>query len=84
MHSGVLLRWAQYYLNEGYAMLPIVTGDKARLTFDHVISDRIQDMVDVSFKFYKLLNDDQDFAKFVHEVMFKEYVKMQQGQGATG
>jgi len=59
-------------------------ADKARLTFDHVISDRIQDMVDVSFKFYKLLNDDPDFAKFFQEVMFKEYVKMQQGQNATG
>jgi hypothetical protein len=42
--------------------------DKARLTFDHVVNDRIQDMVDVSFRFYKLLNDDPAFAEFFQEM----------------
>ncbi len=28
LRNGVLLRWAQYYLNEGCAVLPIVAGDK--------------------------------------------------------
>lgn len=53
--------------------------DKARLTFDHVVNDRIQDMVDVSFQFYKLLNDDQAFAEFFQEMMFKRYLRMAEG-----
>lgn len=54
--------------------------DKARLTFDHVVNDRIQDMVDVSFKFYKLLNDDPAFAEFFQDMMFTRYLRMSQAQ----
>jgi type I restriction enzyme R subunit len=53
--------------------------DKARLTFDHVVNDRIQDMVDVSFRFYKLLNDDPTFAEFFQEMMFNRYLRMAEG-----
>jgi type I restriction enzyme R subunit len=53
--------------------------DKARLTFDHVVNDRIQDMVDVSFQFYKLLNDDPAFAQFFQEMMFSRYLRMAEG-----
>jgi len=42
-----------------------------RLTFDHIVSNRIQDMVNVSFKFYKLLNDDPVFAELFQDLMFK-------------
>jgi hypothetical protein len=53
--------------------------DKARLTFDHVANDRIQDMVDVSFQFYKLLNDDPAFAEFFQEMMFNRYLRTVEG-----
>jgi type I restriction enzyme R subunit len=54
--------------------------DKARLTFDHVVNDRIQDMVDVSFQFYKLLNDDPVFAEFFQDLMFNRYLQTSQAQ----
>jgi len=54
--------------------------DKARLTFDHVVNDRIQDMVDVSFKFYKLLNDDPAFAEFFQDMMFARYLRISEAQ----
>jgi hypothetical protein len=57
--------------------------DKARLTFDHVVNDRIQDMVDVSFRFYKLLNDDPAFAEFFQEMMFNRYLRMSQQQSGA-
>lgn len=34
------------------------TPENARLTFDHVVSDRLQDMVDTNFRFYKQVTDD--------------------------
>lgn len=38
-------------------------GLKARLTFDQVVTDRLQDMVDVNFKSYKRVTDDQQFSR---------------------
>ena len=54
--------------------------EKARLTFDHVVNDRIQDLVDVSFRFYKLLNDDPAFAVVFQDLMFNRYLRMSQAQ----
>jgi hypothetical protein len=50
--------------------------DKARLTFDHTVNDRVRDMVDVSFQFYKLLNDDRAFVEFFRKMMFNRYLLM--------
>ncbi|MDY7041874.1 MAG: hypothetical protein SVX38_13535, partial [Chloroflexota bacterium] len=57
--------------------------EKARLTFDHVVNDRIQDMVDISFQFYKLLNDDPVFAEFFQDLMFARYMRMSGAQTAA-
>jgi type I restriction enzyme R subunit len=64
------------------ASVQVNTRDKARLTFNHVVNDRIQDMLDISFKFYKLLNDDPSFAEFFQELMFKRYMQAAQTPGA--
>lgn len=53
--------------------------EDARLSFEHTVNDRIQDMVDVSFRFYKLLNDDPAFSEFFREMMFDRYL-----EGALG
>jgi len=37
--------------------------ENARLTFDLVVNDLLQDMIDGHFKFYKHVNDDPEFAK---------------------
>jgi hypothetical protein len=38
------------------------TPENARLTFDHVVGDRLQEMIDSNFKFYKQITDDPEFA----------------------
>ncbi|HEX9870895.1 MAG TPA: hypothetical protein VGC99_20335 [Candidatus Tectomicrobia bacterium] len=39
------------------------TPKNARLTFDHVVTKHLQDMVDTNFKFYKRVTDDQAFTR---------------------
>jgi type I restriction enzyme, R subunit len=47
------------------------TPENARLTFDHVVTDHLQDMVDTNFKFYKRVTDDQAFARFFLDWLFE-------------
>jgi type I restriction enzyme R subunit len=49
------------------------TRENARLTFDHVVTDRLQDMVDTNFEFYKRVTDDRDFAKFFLDWLFERF-----------
>lgn len=49
------------------------TPENARLTFDHVVTDRLQDMVDTNFKFYKRVTDDREFAKFFLDWLFDRF-----------
>jgi type I restriction enzyme R subunit len=65
------------------ASVQVNTPENARLTFNHVINDRIQDMVDVSFKFYKLLTEDAAFADFFQELMFNRYLRTAQARMAA-
>jgi type I restriction enzyme, R subunit len=46
------------------------TPENARLTFDHVVTDHLQDMVDTNFQFYKRVTDDQAFARFFLDWLF--------------
>ncbi len=47
--------------------------ENARLTFDYVVTDRLQDMVDSNFKFYKRVTDDRDFARFFLDWLFTRF-----------
>ena len=55
------------------------TGRNARLTFNHVANDAIQELIDTNFKFYKQINDDAEFGKFFMDLMFTEYKKQKAG-----
>jgi type I restriction enzyme R subunit len=46
-----------------------------RLAFDYVASDRLQDMVDANFKFYKRITEDKDFGKFLLDWLFDQFRK---------
>lgn len=48
--------------------------ENARLTFDHVVTDRLQDMVETNFKFYKRLSDDRQFAKYFLDWLFDRFL----------
>ena len=49
--------------------------ENARLTFNHVVNDRLQEMIDSNFKFYKQITDDSDFGKFLLDWLFERYVQ---------
>ncbi len=51
------------------------TPDNARLTFDHVVNDKLQEMIDTNFKFYKQVTDDPDFARTFLDWLFQRYVR---------
>jgi type I restriction enzyme R subunit len=40
------------------------TPENAHLTFDYVVTDRLQNMVDTDFRFYKRITDDREFSRF--------------------
>jgi type I site-specific restriction-modification system R (restriction) subunit len=48
--------------------------ENARLTFNHVVNDLLQDMIDGHFKFYKQVNDDPEFAKTFLDWLFERYL----------
>ena len=48
--------------------------ENARLTFDFVVNDLLQDMIDGHFKFYKHVNDDPEFAKTFLDLLFERYL----------
>jgi type I restriction enzyme R subunit len=48
--------------------------ENARLTFDLVVNDLLQDMIDGHFKFYKQVNDDPEFAKTFLDWLFERYL----------
>jgi type I restriction enzyme R subunit len=47
--------------------------ENARLTFDNVVGDRLQDMVETNFEFYKRVTDDPEFSKFFLDWLFGRY-----------
>ncbi len=49
--------------------------ENARLSFDHVVNDRLQDMIDSNFKFYKQVTDNQEFSKTFLDWLFERYLK---------
>ncbi|MGH7206715.1 MAG: type I restriction endonuclease subunit R, partial [Nitrospiraceae bacterium] len=50
------------------------TPENARLTFNHVVNDKLQEMIDTNFKFYKQITDDREFAKVFLDWLFERYV----------
>jgi type I restriction enzyme R subunit len=62
--------------NEALAKaVEVNTKENARLTFDHVVNDQLQEMIDTNFKFYKQITDDPDFSKTFLDWLFHRYVK---------
>lgn len=66
------------------ASIRVNPPENARLTFDHVVVDRLQDMVDTNFKFYKRITDDRDFSKFFIDWLFDRFQKSAQAEETKG
>jgi hypothetical protein len=72
----VFIRQLEERLANDTALLASIRGnppENARLTFDHVVTNRLQDMMDTNFKFYKRVTDDQDFAKYFLDWFFDRF-----------
>lgn len=52
--------------------------ENARLTFNHVVGDLLQGMVDGHFKFYKRVTDDPAFSRAFLDWLFERYLLSQQ------
>jgi len=57
------------------ASLRANTRENARLTFDHVVKDQLQEMVDTNFELYKRVTDDRQFAKYLLDWLFERMLK---------
>lgn len=55
------------------AAVKVNTPENARLTFDHVANDKIQELIDTNFKFFKQINDDTEFGTFLLDWLFDRY-----------
>jgi type I restriction enzyme R subunit len=55
--------------------LQVNTPENFRLTFDNVVNDVVQEMIDSNFKFYKQINDDIQFAKTFFDWLFERYLR---------
>ncbi len=55
------------------ASVRVNTPENARLTFHHVVEDRLQEMVETNFDLYKRITDDEQFGKFLLDHLFDRY-----------
>ena len=54
------------------------TRENARLTFDIVVNEQLQKMIDSNFKFYREVTDKPDFSKMFLDWLFDRYLKSMQ------
>jgi type I restriction enzyme R subunit len=52
----------------------------SRLTFDHVANDKIQELIETNFKFYKSINDNEEFGEFFLDWLFDRYLEREEGK----
>jgi type I restriction enzyme R subunit len=74
----VFIRQFQARLSENATLensIRVNTRENARLTFDHVAGDLMQDMINANFKFYKRVTDDSEFARVFYDFLFERYLQ---------
>ena len=63
------------------ASIRVNTPGNARLTFDHVVNDKIQELIETNFKFYKQITDNPEFARLFLDWLFDRYRHRTSGEG---
>lgn len=53
----------------------INTKENAKLTFDLVAKEKLQEMIDTNFEFYKQINDNEELAKRLLAQLFERYLR---------
>jgi hypothetical protein len=59
------------------------TEENARLAFETVVADLLQDLVETNFQLYKRIADDRDFSRHLMSSLFDEYRKRVANGGLT-
>lgn len=59
------------------ASVKINSPEKARMTFNNIADDLMQDMIETNFNFYKQFTDDQELKQMLLNFMFKRYTENQ-------
>ncbi len=62
------------------ASIRVNSPENARLTFDNVVNDKMQEMIEANFKFYKQVNDDLEFAGALLTWLFQRYLDRAKAQ----
>jgi type I restriction enzyme R subunit len=62
------------------ASVKVNTPENARLTFDHVANDKIQELIDTNFKFYKQINDNEQFAEYFLDWLYERFIEREEGE----
>ena len=79
----VFIKQLEDRLADDYTLVNSVkvnTRENARLTFDIVVNDRLQEMIYSNFKFYRQINDKPAFSKMFFDWLFDRYMKSMQMQ----
>ena len=61
------------------ASVKVNVEENARLTFDHVANDKIQEMIDTNFKFYKQITTTRSSGSSCWTGLFERYKKREKG-----
>jgi type I restriction enzyme R subunit len=72
----VFIRELEERLKDNQALTASVRSsppENARLSFDYVVTDQLQDMIEANFKFYKRITDDNEFGEFFLEWLFDRF-----------
>ncbi len=66
------------------ASIRVNSPQNALLTFNNVVNDQMQEMIETNFKFYKQVNDDPEFAKALLNWLFQRYLDRADNQPHEG
>jgi type I restriction enzyme R subunit len=74
----VVIRQLEERLSENESLadsIRVNTAENARLTFESVVSDQLQDLANTNFEFYKRVTDDEAFARHFLNWLFERVQK---------
>ncbi len=54
--------------------------DTVKLTFQNLVGDTLQEMMDANFTLYQRVTDDEEFGKFFFAVLFERFMRRQKGE----
>jgi type I restriction enzyme R subunit len=57
------------------------TRENARLSFNHVVDDRLQELIDTNFKFYKEVTDNERVGRLFFDWLFNRYYERKKAVG---